>query len=159
MRLGDSFRTNGLEDQMLKRQSSLLRVVCALFFFAATTGVMASPVGTWKTIDDETGKAKSYVQVYEYQGKYYGKVVKLINPSEPNPKCDKCTGAYKDKPIVGMTIMWGLSKEGNEYSGGQILDPAKGKVYNCKIWVEGGALKVRGYIGPFFRTQTWYKVN
>ena len=79
--MGNPFRTNGLEDQMLKRHSSLLRVVCALFFFAATTGVMASPVGTWKTIDDETGKPKSFVQIYEYQGKYYGKIVKLINPS------------------------------------------------------------------------------
>ena len=130
--MGNPFRTNGLEDQMLKRHSSLLRVVCALFFFAATTGVMASPVGTWKTIDDETGKPKSFVQIYEYQGKYYGKIVKLINPSEPNPKCTKCTGAYKDKPIQGMTIMWNLKKDGEEYSGGQILDPNNGKTYRIK---------------------------
>lgn len=144
---------------MQKRVSSLFRVVCALFFFAATTGLMASPVGTWKTIDDETGQPKSFVQIYEYQGKYYGKVTKLINPSEPNPKCTKCPGQAKDKPIVGLNIMWGLSKDGNEYSGGQIMDPNNGKVYSAKIWVEGNTLKVRGYLGPFYRTQTWYRVN
>ena len=120
---------------------------------------MASPVGTWKTIDDETGKPKSFVQIYEYQGKYYGKVIKLINPSEPNPKCTKCPGQAKDKPIIGLNIMWGLSQDGNEYSGGQIMDPNNGKVYSAKIWVEGNTLKVRGYLGPFYRTQTWYRVN
>lgn len=145
---------------MQKRQSSMIRVVCALFFFTVTSGLMAaSPVGTWKTIDDETGQAKSFVQIYEYQGKYYGKVIKLINPSEPDPKCTKCPGAAKDKPIVGLNIMWGLTEDGNEYSGGQIMDPKNGKVYTAKIWVEGNTLKVRGYIGPFYRTQTWYRVN
>lgn len=135
-------------------------VLTALFLF----GVLAtpslaladdSPIGTWKTIDDETGEAKSLVKIYERNGKLYGKIIKLFK--NPDATCDACEGEDHGKPIKGMVIMWGLEQDGDEWEDGKIFDPKKGKTYNCKIWLEDGKLKVRGYAGPFFRTQTWHR--
>lgn len=139
----------------------LSRMILALVIVTFATGLyaQATPVGVWKTIDDETGKAKSHVKIYESNGKLFGQIIELIDPSEPDPKCTKCTGAYKDKPVKGMVIMWNLSQDGKEYSGGQILDPNNGKTYTCKLWIENGNLRLRGYIGPFYRTQTWYRLK
>lgn len=121
----------------------------------------ATPVGTWKTIDDATGKAKSLVEISESGGQLHGKVVKLFNPSKPNPTCEKCEGERKDQPIMGMEILWGLKKDGDAWSGGQILDPEKGKVYGAKLSLADGGqkLKVRGYLGISMlgRTQTWLR--
>ncbi|MFN3604553.1 MAG: DUF2147 domain-containing protein [Leptonema sp. (in: bacteria)] len=121
-----------------------------------------SPVGMWQNIDDETGKPKAQIQIYEQNGILYGKIVKLINPDEPNPKCTKCPGNFKDQPVEGLQIMWGLKKEGNEYTGGNILDPKKGNIYRCKIeLVDNNKLKVRGFIGFSLigRTQYWYRLQ
>ncbi len=118
--------------------------------------------GKWKTIDDNTSKEKSVVEITERGGKVYGKVIKIFpDPGkDPDPVCDKCeaTDARHKKKIIGMEIIKDLVKDGDEYGEGTILDPENGKVYRCKIWVEGGSLMVRGYWGPFFRTQTWLKV-
>ncbi|GAB3426452.1 DUF2147 domain-containing protein [Massilia solisilvae] len=122
-----------------------------------------SPVGVWKTIDDETGKAKSLVRITENNGELSGKIEKLFRePSEDqNPKCDKCEGALKDQPIVGMTILNGLKKDDDVWSGGTVLDPKNGKTYKAKITLKDGGKKLdmRGYIGtPLLgRTQTWVR--
>ena len=137
-------------------------------FFALTlvSGLAAAdrttPVGKWKTIDDSSKKAKSVVEIWEHKGKLYGKIIKLFKPKEPNPKCDKCRGDKKDKPIVGLVILEGLSKDGDEYTGGSITDPENGKAYKCKIKVEpDGRLKVRGFIGLSLigRTQYWLRTK
>jgi uncharacterized protein (DUF2147 family) len=123
----------------------------------------ASPVGLWKNIDDETGKPKAMIRITENQGQLQGKIEKLFRPAdqEQNPRCDKCEGARKDQPIVGMVIVSGLKKDGNEYNGGEILDPANGKVYRSKAKLQDGGkkLEVRGYVGaPMFgRSQTWVR--
>jgi uncharacterized protein (DUF2147 family) len=123
----------------------------------------ASPVGLWKTIDDESGKPKSLVRITENNGELDGKIEKLFRTpdQEQNPKCDKCSGALKDQPMIGMTILSGLKKDGDSYSGGQIVDPASGKTYKSKLSVaeDGKKLNVRGYIGlPMIgRTQTWLR--
>ncbi len=106
--------------------------------------------GLYKTIDDETGEAKSLVQIYAYQGKMYGRVVKLFEDADK-----KAVGIKGDPKIVGLDVAWGLKDEGKRYEGGQILDPAKGKIYGCEMWREGNKLIVRGKIGPFGRNQTW----
>ena len=117
-----------------------------------------SPVGTWKTIDDDSGEAKSQVKIYESNGKLRGKIVKLYN--NPDALCTECEGDDYNTPILGMTIMWGLEPDDDEWSDGRIFDPKKGKTYNCKIWLEdNGDLKVRGSAGPFYRTQTWHRVE
>ncbi|TAH21935.1 MAG: DUF2147 domain-containing protein [Cytophagales bacterium] len=118
-----------------------------------------SIVGKWKTIDDETNKERSIVEVYEEKGKYYGKIIKIFyRPDEkPSGVCDKCTDDRKGKVIEGMQIIRGLEKDDDEFKNGTILDPKNGKVYDCKIWLEDGLLKVRGYIAFLYRTQTWKK--
>jgi uncharacterized protein (DUF2147 family) len=120
-------------------------------------------VGKWKSVDDNTGKPRSIVEITETGGKIYGKVIRLFpQPDEdPDPVCDKCDPSdlrYKKK-VIGMEIITGLSKSGKEYAGGEILDPENGKTYRSRIWLEGKDLKVRGYWGPFYRTQTWIKTE
>src|SRR6187431_2513300 len=128
-----------------------------LFFFSsliANIGISQTVLGKWKTIDDETGKPKSIVEIFERSGKVYGKIVKLYR--EPNedqdPICDDCDEddpRYKKK-VTGMEILTGMIKDDDEYDDGEILDPKNGKVYSCKIWLEGKDLKVRGYLAPSF---------
>ncbi|ATP27690.1 hypothetical protein CR207_04330 [Chromobacterium violaceum] len=130
--------------------------------FATALGLLSqlalagSAAGLWKTIDDETKQAKALVQINEgANGELTGKVIKLY--LHPDAVCDKCDGANKGKPVNGMQILWGLKKNGEEWSDGQILDPKSGKIYTsgAKLMDDGKKLRVRGYIGPFFRTQVW----
>ncbi len=133
-----------------------------LFFFLALTTHAQSVLGKWKTIDDVTGKAKSIVEIYEQDGKVYGKVVKILTPGRENAVCDQCEGDKKDKPILGMVILTGLEQDGDEWEDGEILDPNNGKTYSCYITLEEpDKLKVRGYIGFSLigRTQYWYRVK
>ena len=119
-------------------------------------------LGKWKTIDDETGEAKSIVEVYEKSGKIYAKVVEILRAEHKKDICTKCEGADKNKPILGMVIMNGLEKDGSEYNGGTILDPQNGKKYKCYITLESpDKLKLRGYIGLAIvgRTQYWTRVK
>ena len=146
-----------INDQNVMREN--LFILCLIL----PLGSFAQVTGQWKTIDDNTGEEKSIVELYEKSGKVYGKIVKLFRkPGEDaDPVCDECPeddSRYKKK-IIGMEIIKDMKKSDNEYKEGNILDPKDGKIYRCKIWLEGHDLKVRGYWGPFFRTQTWKKVN
>ncbi len=124
---------------------------------------MSSPVGRWRTVDDVTGKAKSIVTIWEENGKLYGRVQNLVDPDpkDPNPRCEDCTGDQKNKPVIGLRILWDLQKDGDGWSGGTILDPANGKTYKCLLQLEDGGtkLKVRGFIGVSMlgRTQYWQR--
>lgn len=134
----------------------LLFVTCWLIPVIASG---QSIVGKWKTIDDETNKPKSIVEIFEKEGKYYGKVVRLFRGQEEDqdPVCNECDpedARYK-KRIIGMEILKDMKRIGAEYSEGNILDPNNGKIYKCRIWLEGNNLMLRGYWGPFYRTQTW----
>ncbi|MFC0876093.1 DUF2147 domain-containing protein [Saccharicrinis sp. FJH2] len=125
--------------------------------FTATSLFSQNITGHWKTIDDKTGNAKSIVKIYIKDGKAFGDIIKLLDNDEENPLCDKCPGNRHMKPIIGLTIITGLKNDEGYWKGDDgILDPDNGKLYDVKIWREGNKLNVRGYIGPFFRTQTWY---
>lgn len=130
---------------------------------AVSTAAEASPVGLWKTIDDDSGKPKSLIRISESEGVLSGRIEKLFRApdQDQDPKCVKCEGALKDQPIIGMTILTGLKKDGDSYSGGQIVDPASGKTYKSKLTVadDGKKLNMRGYIGvPMLgRTQIWLR--
>lgn len=123
----------------------------------------ASPVGLWTTIDDETDAPRSIVEITEVNGELQGRVTKIFyRPDEkPDPVCDKCDGARKDQPIIGMTFLWGMKKDGDGWAGGSILDPKNGKIYNAKMSLQddGKRLRVRGFIGtPLLgRSQTWLR--
>ena len=127
------------------------------FFVLSSMAQRNTPIGKWKTVDDNSGKTKSVVEIYEKSGKLYGKVLQLFDPEKPNPKFEECASddPRHMKPIVGLEIIRNMTKDGKEYANGDILDPENGKVYKCKIWVENGKLMVRGYIAFLYRTQTW----
>lgn len=122
-----------------------------------------SPLGLWKTIDDNTGQPRGFVRIREVNGQYEGKVEKIFpKPGEPpHPNCEKCQGNRRNEPVMGMTILWGLTRQGDEYQGGEILDPENGKVYRAqmKLLDNGQKLDVRGFIGfsLFGRSQIWIR--
>ena len=125
----------------------------------------ATPVGLWKTIDDDGKTAKSLVRISEQGGTLTGSIDKLLDPTAPpDAKCDKCSDDRKDKPVLGLQIIRSVKPDGDGLWGhGEILDPNNGKTYRTRLKpVDGGKkLEVRGYIGaPLFgRTQTWVRVE
>lgn len=139
------------------------QLITLLFCITVMTSMQSqSVIGKWKTIDDATGEAKSIVEVFSKSGKIYAKVVDILDPATKNNLCKQCSGEDKNKPILGLTIIKGLSKDGSEYNSGEILDPKNGKLYKCALSLESkDKLKVRGYIGFSLlgRTQYWHRVN
>lgn len=141
----------------------LLLIAIGLATISAHALANDNPVGLWRTIDDKSGKEKSLVRVSESNGQLHITIEKLFRePAEdPNPLCDKCSGEKKNKPVIGMQIGSGLKKDGDVWSGGEILDPQNGKTYKCKVWLEdkGKKLNVRGFIGVSVlgRTQVWLR--
>jgi uncharacterized protein (DUF2147 family) len=137
-------------------------IATAILLGAAAPAAADTIVGRWNTVDDKSGKVRSEVQIYEQGGKVFGKIVSLTEPTDKDGKprvCEKCAGADKNQPVVGLVIIRDLGQAGDRYKGGTIMDPEDGKVYRAELWTEGGALKVRGYLGPFYRTQTWVKAK
>ncbi|MCE7031626.1 DUF2147 domain-containing protein [Lysobacter sp. GX 14042] len=120
-----------------------------------------SPVGTWTTVDDETGKPKSIVEISQAaDGGLVGTVAEVLQSDQgPDPVCGKCTGERKDQPIEGMQIIWDVTQKGDSWTGGKILDPASGKTYSVKMQTtdNGNKLEVRGFMGFSLlgRTQVW----
>jgi uncharacterized protein (DUF2147 family) len=146
--------------------SLLGAIVSVTFFFALIATPHAdepSPAGLWKTVDDSTGQAKGLVRIREVNGHFEGKIEKIYpKPNDdPAPKCEKCNGARKNQPVLGMTILWGLAKQADDYEGGEILDPENGKVYRAQMkLIDGGKkLEVRGFVGVslFGRSQIWLR--
>lgn len=144
----------------MNTRTLILLGALALARLASAGSDPASPVGLWRTISDKTGKPAAIVEISEKNGEYVGRIVKLLE-KDPDSVCDKCTDARKGQPIVGMVFLSGLKADGDEYTGGEILDPAEGKVYRAKMRLaEGGTrLLVRGFIGFSLlgRTQTWQR--
>ncbi|MBL0090369.1 MAG: DUF2147 domain-containing protein [Ideonella sp.] len=141
-------------------------ILSALTLMLASTLVFAqaTPLGLWKTIDDETKTEKSLVRLTEAGGVVSGKVEKVFDAAKQDAKCDKCSDDRKDKLVLGMTIVRNVKQNADDkaiWDGGDILDPNNGKVYRLRMKpLDGGkALEVRGYIGPFFRNQQWIRVE
>lgn len=141
-----------------------LTFLIAAFALHAAALAQATPVGLWKTIDDETKTEKSLVRIVESGGVLGGKIEKLLDPAKQNDVCDKCSDERKGKPIVGLSIIRNAKQDGEDksvWTGGEILDPNNGKTYRLRLKpLDGGKqLEVRGYVGPFFRNQTWIRVE
>ena len=137
----------------------------AVALLAEAVFAQATPAGLWKTIDDNTKKERSLIRISEAGGTFTGRIEKSLDPdAKPGAVCDKCTDDRKDKPIVGMALIRGVKQNADDkeiFDGGDITDPDNGKIYKVRLKpTEGGkVLEVRGYIGPFFRTQTWIRVE
>lgn len=147
------------------RHTRHLAAALGLGLFAAIAHAQATPAGLWKTIDDETKKERSLIRISESGGVFTGKLEKLLEtPAKPDPVCDKCSDERKDKPLVGMTLIKGVKQSDSDkarWDGGEILDPNNGKTYKVRLTPnEGGkTLEVRGFIGPFYRNQTWIRAE
>jgi uncharacterized protein (DUF2147 family) len=143
----------------------MTRTPFAIVLSLASTMALAqmTPEGLWRNIDDKTGEAKAEIRIAATtSGALNGKVEKaLTQSSEPN--CTLCTDDRKDKPKLGMEIIRGAKKAeaGAVWEGGKILDPENGKEYTLRMTPleEGKKLQIRGYIGPFYRTQVWLRVE
>lgn len=148
---------------MRNKMTALLLSLSLLALPLAASAQQATPVGSWTTIDDDTGKPKSVVEIYEARsGELAGRVVEVLQSEQgDNPICSECKGDRKNQPVEGMVIMWGLERDGDVWEGGKILDPANGKVYSVKLTpIDGGEkLEVRGFVGFSLlgRTQTWQR--
>ncbi|HPP88846.1 MAG TPA: DUF2147 domain-containing protein, partial [bacterium] len=106
-----------------------------------------------------------YVEIYEKDGAFFGKIAKLLLKPQ-DTLCEKCEGDLKNKPLIGLEIIKNMKKTGSvdaemgeEYAGGTVMDPDNGKTYKCKIWVKDDTLTLRGYIGFLYRTQKWFRVK
>jgi uncharacterized protein (DUF2147 family) len=141
-------------------------------FFLATALLAAgpalaqmTPVGLWRSIDDHTGQARAEIAIKDNgRGGLNGKVERSLQASpSPEPNCNLCTDDRKGQAKIGLEIIRDAKKSGAEtlWEGGTILDPENGKTYKLRLTpIEGGArLQVRGYIGPFYRTQVWQRVQ
>ena len=139
---------------------NLIKTSITFAFLFCFIAIQAQGItGVWKTIDDETGEAKSHIEIFEKDGKFYGKVIKLL-PAATTDICIDCPGDKKNKSLLDITIVDNLEPYKDYYSYGTIVDPASGKEYKCSIWREGDQLKVRGYVGisALGRTQVWEKL-
>jgi uncharacterized protein (DUF2147 family) len=144
-----------------------MKKLATLILLAAAAGgafAQMSPVGTWQSIDDKTGQAKALIRIFDQGGKLFGQIVKsLKKDAKPDAVCDECRDERKGKPIQGLEIIRGAEKDSGEdvWEHGKILDPENGKEYRLRLApIDGGQkLQVRGYIGPFYRTQTWVRVQ
>jgi uncharacterized protein (DUF2147 family) len=137
---------------------SLLLAAASFSAIAQTT-----PEGLWRSIDDDTGKPKAEIRIVAGgEGVLAGKIEKSLIGSK-EPLCTACADERKDKPKVGMEIIRGAKKSATEmlWEGGNILDPENGKVYTLRMTPieDGKKLQVRGYIGPFYRTQVWQRLE
>ncbi|MGA9063664.1 MAG: DUF2147 domain-containing protein [Terracidiphilus sp.] len=129
----------------------------------AQPSAAVTPAGQWRTVDDKSGKPKSELVLWLQDGKLYGRIDKILDPAPDNPdhKCIHCSGAMKDKELLGMEILWDMKPAGGAWSGGFIFDPDNGSTYRCLMEMRDGGkkMKVRGFIGfsLFGRTQYWYR--
>jgi uncharacterized protein (DUF2147 family) len=139
-----------------------MRILFSTTLFFVGSFLCAQDIaGRWTTIDDESGKPRSVVEITVNGDKATGRIIRLFRSpnEEQDPSCTKCTDDRKGRKVIGLEIIRAMEKDGDEWEDGTILDPENGKIYDCKLWVENGELKVRGYVAFFFRTQTWIRAK
>ena len=137
-------------------------LITILSIFFTTTGFSQTIFGAWNSFDEETNHLESVIEVYEKNDQVFAKIIKITNLENQGATCINCSGERKNTPILGMNILTGLKKDGDEWSGGKILDPKNGKEYKCYIQLlDKNTLKIRGYIGfsMFGRTAIWKKAS
>jgi len=165
----------------MKRIAYLFNIITVSCFIFMSSSIFAQVsvngkdcIGVWKTVDDESGRTKSHVKIFKKGDKYHAKIIKLVDEQTlkdsgekrfEDIKCDKCPADHgQGQPMYGLEMIWDMEKSSDKWKGGSIMDPKKGKVYTCTMWMDetdssGDKLSVRGWVGFFYRTQTWYRVK
>ena len=136
-------------------------VLSIVLFVSGIISLQGQIEGSWKTIDDNTGKPRSIIVIYKNKGQWFGKIERVLDEVEKDKVCVACKGEDYNKPIEGMVILKGLEKDKDQYENGTIMDPENGKTYRCKIWIDADKpdiLNVRGYITFLYRTQQWIRI-
>jgi uncharacterized protein (DUF2147 family) len=137
-------------------------LICAMGFLLGNLVYSQEVYGKWKTIDDNTGIAKSIVELYEQNGKVFGRIKRILKEDKRDVRCVECKGDLKNQKVEGMVILKDLSKDEDEYRDGTVTDPENGKTYNAKIWLnedDPDVLMVRGYLSFLYRTQEWKRLE
>ena len=138
------------------------KLVLIFSVFVTISGFSQTIFGNWNSYDEETNKIESVIEVYEKDSKAFAKIVSISDSNRSAATCVECSGKRKNAAILGMNILTGLTKDGNEWSGGKILDPKNGKEYKCYLQLlDNNTLKLRGYIGisMFGRTAIWKRAK
>jgi len=148
------------------RTSFLQLVIAAVVLGSAIVPARAEPsaVGLWEQVDENSGRAESWFRIIEHDGVYEGTIVKMFfKPGEDQDfRCEKCEGAERGAPVLGMKLIKGMHRHGTTYEDGTITDPRDGSVYHAlmRVSVDGQKLEVRGYLGIslFGRSQVWNRL-
>jgi uncharacterized protein (DUF2147 family) len=139
------------------------KLYLTLFLLIITNTINSQSIfGKWYSTNEETGEIDSVIEVYKKQEKAFAKIIEIKNSERRNAVCDLCKDKNKNKPILGLNILNGLERDGEEWSGGTILDPRNGNVYKCYIQlVQKDKLKIRGYLGLalFGKTAYWQRAK
>jgi uncharacterized protein (DUF2147 family) len=144
-------------------------IILAAVGFIGVAGLLAraaepTAVGLWEQVDDKTGKPESWFKITERNGIYTGNLVKIFfKPGEDeNWVCDRCEGAERGAPVLGVALIKGMRRNGSSYENGTIMDPRDGSVYRALMQLspDGQKLEVRGYLGIslFGRSQVWNRL-
>lgn len=138
------------------------RIITCLAIFLLSTSLFSQNIfGKWKTVDGQNGEEKSIVEIYEKNGKVFGKIIEILNPVNKNALCEKCEGPEKNKPVLGLELIKNMVKEGKYYKKGTIFDPEHGKKFRCRLKLtdDPDVLQVRGYVAFLYATQYWLRVE
>jgi uncharacterized protein (DUF2147 family) len=139
-----------------------MKLIIMVLFFLANLSVSAQDIfGEWITVDGQNGEKKSIVEIYEQEGKVFGKIVDILNPTDRNALCKKCHGEEFNNPVLGLVLIKNMEKEGKYYKGGTIFHPEEGKTFRCRLKLtdDPDVLEVRGYVAFLYATQYWERVR
>jgi uncharacterized protein (DUF2147 family) len=140
----------------------LAGLCCLCAASVAGAADLSSPVGWWQPIDNKTGDPLGLIRIYEQRGLFFGRIEPASPSDDTSVKCTRCSDERKDQPVIGLVLIRNMRREGDEYVGGDILDPESGRIFGCKFHLVDGGVKLimRGFIGLslFGRSQTWLRV-
>ena len=138
----------------------ILAILFATLAFSAAAQDASSPIGKWKTLDDESGKPMTITEVYRAKnGTLAAKIVENLGLP---PTCDECSGPNKGKPFVGMVTLWNLKEKDGGWGDGNGYKPSDDRKFNAKSvkLIEGGnKLKIKGCVAFICRDATWVRVH